>query len=831
MKKGVFICNPKDEKVVFDHPWKTSQRVYNSKELHLTPGNGLPAFKKSFSAKKEIKSAKLYVTALGIFEAYINGVRVGNNKNGTAVFDELKPEWTDYRFRVFEYKYDVKNLLNKNNTMVACVANGYFSGRISFGTYGYKKSAFCAELVITYKNGEKEIIATDESWKTSICGPVLFSDIYDGEYFDARIAHPALNDNDIKWNKAKIFTEFEGKIEPHQGEYVRVREELAHIPMSAVVHNGTVDNGTKYGEIKVVSKRLGKGCEQIVLKKGESIILDMGQNIVGRPKICISGASGTRIEGYFAEFLNDSGDEGRGNDGSKGSLYLRNYRSALSRIMYIAKGETKEEYVPLYCYFGFRYFELCADSDIEIHYVTGEIIGTELREVGTITTSNAEVNKLISNVLWGQRGNYVSVPTDCPQRDERLGWTGDTQIFCGAASYNAYIKDFMHKWLRDARDSQSDTDGAYTNVIPAIKTGGKAGNAAWADAGLIVPYRLWLMYNDTEIISEHYDSMENYMKYLEQFGMQGPNTAYGDWLNYEVTDKRYIAVCYYAHDAYLMEFFSSLLGKTERAEYYHALGEKIKAYYLQTYTDSNEVLQKTQTGYLLALRFNLLPEDMRKRTIKQLEQKIIENDYTLSTGFVGTGILNQTLSDLDLDELCYSLLLQTKDPSWLYSVRQGATTIWERWNSYTLEKGFGNYSMNSYNHYAYGAVVEWIYARMIGISPDEENPGFRHFVLCPRPDTRSGNSLPQGQTNITSASGSYISCCGKISAGWAFENGVFKYDFTIPCGTSARVEFPLINGRDFVNINGIDFTPPELGGKIIDNKLIFDLSEGEYSVK
>jgi alpha-L-rhamnosidase len=389
----------------------------------------------------------------------------------------------------------------------------------------------------------------------------------------------------------------------------------------------------------------------------------------------------------------------------------------------------------------------------------------------------------------------------------------------------------MHKWLRDARDSQSDTDGAYTNVVPAIKTGGKAGNAAWADAGLIVPYRLWLMYNDTEIIAQHYDSMEYYMQYLEQFGMQGGQISYGDWLNYEVTDKRYIAVCYYAYDAFLMELFSNLLGKTDRAQYYHNLREKIKAYYLETYTDSTEVLQKTQTGYLLALRFDLLPQKMREKTIKQLEKKIIDNDYTLSTGFVGTGILNQTLSDLGLDDLCYSLLLQTKDPSWLYSVRQGATTIWERWNSYTLESGFGNFSMNSFNHYAYGAVVEWIYARMIGISPDEENPGFRHFVLCPRPDTRQGDSLPKGQTNITSASGSYISSYGKICAGWAFENGVFKYDFTIPQGTTARVEFPLINGRDFVNINGIDFTCAELGGKIMDNKLICELSEGEYSVK
>jgi len=510
---------------------------------------------------------------------------------------------------------------------------------------------------------------------------------------------------------------------------------------------------------------------------------------------------------------------------------LRNYRSALSRLLYVAKGEGKEEYSPLYCYYGFKYFELSADADIEIYYVKGQVIGSALKEVGTVTTSSAEVNKLIANTLWGQRGNYVSIPTDCPQRDERLGWSGDTQIFCGAASYNANIKAFMHKWLQDARDSQHDNNGAYTNVIPEAKIGGTEGNAAWSDSGLIVPYRLWLMYNDTEIIAKHYNSMEYYMRYLEQFGMEGPNIRFGDWLNYEVTDKRYIAVCIYAYDAYLMEKFSTILGKTDRAEYYHNLNEKIKAYYLETYTDSHEILQKTQTSYILALRYNLLPEDMRERTIKQLEQKIIDNDYTLSTGFVGTGILNQTLSEVGLDELCYSLLLQTKNPSWLYSVLQGATTIWERWDSYTIESGFNSQSMNSFNHYAYGAVVEWMYSSMLGICPDEEKPGFGHFVLSPRPDTRTGDRLPKGQKNITSASGSYVSDYGKIKAAWKFENGIFEYNFTIPEGTSARVEFPLINGRNYVKINGVDFSAEELCGKINNSKLIFELSEGEYSVK
>ena len=335
------------------------------------------------------------------------------------------------------------------------------------------------------------------------------------------------------------------------------------------------------------------------------------------------------------------------------------------------------------------------------------------------------------------------------------------------------------------------------------------------------------MYGDIEVIAENYDAMEAYMSYLSQYGLEGPNTAYGDWLNYEITDKRYIAVCYYAYDALLMEKFSALLGKGEREEYYRDLRKKIIARYFEKYVSDGEIKEKTQTGYLLPIAFDMIDGELLDRTVELLAEKIKGNNYTLSTGFVGTGILNQTLSKVGLDKLAYSLLLNTADPSWLYSVRQGATTVWERWNSYTKATGFGNVGMNSFNHYAYGAVAEWMYATMAGIRPDPDYPGFEErFILAPVPDTRSDEELPEGQKRITSVSAAYR---GIISR-WEYENGRFVWSFTIPYGT-ARVEFPLLYGQNNIELNGVLFDEKELHGSIENKKMIFELSAGRYTVK
>ncbi len=829
MKKAGFVYNAADISKTYGHPWRNpGGMVFNSKSIELNPGSGLSLFRRDFSIPCDAKKVIVRATSLGIFELYLNGERVGNRSEDGLVYDELKPIWTDFRHRVFEYEYDITEACCSENILVAQVSAGWWSGRISFGFYGFKPRAFACEIEVTLASGESELIYDD--WKTALGGRVLAADLWDGEYYDARRPAPYSEPDKFEWVAALPFTDTDCQPQRPVGEPIRVIREIERVPISATIHRGVDDNGSDFGKIHILSKKVGSRCESGRLSAGESVILDFGQNMVGRPRISLKAGAGTVIKGYFAELLNDSGMASRGNDGPEGGVYIKNYRSALSRLVYVAAGEAEESYTPLHTFYGFRYLELTADADIEILSVAGEVLTSDIPETGYIETDNAEVNKLFSNIVWGRRGNYLSVPTDCPQRDERLGWSGDTQVFAGAASYLSDISGFMKKWLGDARDSQVGEDGAYCDVIPRVFAGKNNANAAWGDAGLIVTWYLWLMYRDYDTVAEHYNSMEEYMRYLEKNGLDGPNTAYGDWLNYDATDKRYIAICYYAYDADLMVRFSRILGKGEREAYYSELRQRIGEHFAKKYIVGDELTQKTQTAYLLALKFNLLPDGVRERAIKALERKIIDNNYRLSTGFVGTGILNQTLSEVGLDNLCYSLLLQTADPSWLYSVRQGATTIWERWNSYTKVSGFGDVGMNSFNHYAYGAVAEWMFSRMAGIMPDEEKPGFEHFILSPRPDRRKASELPEGQERIRRVSAYYDSKRGRIESCWEYENDKFTYRFKVPAGTSARVEFPLLAGQGSVNINGLNFTPEELSGEVRSGVLVFRAGPGEYVI-
>ncbi len=823
MKTGMFITHPTFSKEKPPHPWGSED--FQTIETPFESGEGILNLKKGFKLNvADVQKVTIRATALGIFDMYLNGKRIGENEEGYA--DELKPGWSDYRIRLYEYEYEITELCKEENLFVAEVSDGWWSGRISFDFYGTRPTAFIGEIEITYKDGKTEIIDTDETWETTIAGPVLRADIWDGEYYDSTIPKPSIYPDAHKWGKAVSY-EYSGEVMPLVGPAVRVRPDLTRRPLSAVKHKGTIDNGTELGEIKVLEKKVGKDCESTVLKAGECLIMDMGQNMVGFPLLKIKAKKGTKVCTHIAEMLNDSGDPNRGNDGPKGSIYVKNYRSALARVVYIASGDGVETYHPKHSFYGFRYIELRCDADIEIVSVSGLVICSAFEETGTFVCDNPEINKLCSNVVWGMRGNYVSIPTDCPQRNERLGWTGDTQIFCGAASYLGNIQPFMHKWLYDLSDSQIDADGAYGDFAPRIMPW--FGNAAWGDAGLVVPHRIWLMYNDKEILARQYKSMEWYMEFLSKNGLEGPGIAYGDWLNYDVTDKRYIAVSYYAYDAYLMAKFSQILGKTDRAEHYEKLRGDIVNHWTEQYIENGELKFQTQASYLIALAFDLVEGELKEKFIKCLENKIIENNYTLSTGFVGTGILNQTLEKVGLSNLAYSLLLQTADPSWLYSVRQGATTIWERWNSYTIKNGFGDVGMNSFNHYAYGAVAEWLYSGVCGIVPDESNPGFKHFYLKPSPDMRTDAELPEGQKKIEMAKATYNSVSGKIESSWEKVNGAYSYNFVIPEGTVATVQ--LLAGES-IKVNDVSYTIEELGGKYCKScgRVVFDLAEGKYNV-
>ena len=842
MKYGKFITSAEEIEYNSSENEYSAQRIrcieakkqagesfFNSLADELPEGKGLLCFKKSFALSDNVKKAVVRSTALGVYDLFINGKRVGTSTSDGTVYDELKPEWTDYNFHVLEQEYDMTDLLENENTVIAVVSEGWWRGRISYGIYGKKPRAFCAEIEIEYADGRIETVSSDTDWQVCHGGRIRTASIWDGEYYDATRPDIVKEWDAYEWTDATLADYANMKIEKPYGSPVRIRKGLDHTPKSAVVYSENVDNGTDFGEIKPSSKKVGEGCEAILLKKGETMILDMCQEIVGCPELTLKAAKGTKLTVAFAELLNDSGDASRGNDGPKGSVYVKNYRSALSRLVYVASGDGTEIYRPTHTFYGYRYLSITATDYVEIKSVVGKVIGSEMTELGNFETSSAEINKLYSNIVWGMRGNYLSVPTDCPQRDERLGWTGDTQVFIGAANYMADTRAFMHKWMDDARYSQIGYDGNFGNIIPRVfgHKGHAVSACAWTDAGIIVPYKVWKMFKDKSILEENYDAIEEYMATLAKEGHEGPRPHYGDWLAYEATDMPYLSLAYYAYDISLMIKICEVLGKRDRVAHYKALLKETETKFTERYIVDGELTEKTQTAYLLALAFDLVSGDVKRKTIKQLREKIRDNGYKLLTGFVGTAILNQTLSKVGLDEEAYSLLMQYEDPSWLYSLRQGATTIWERWNSYTIEKGFGDVGMNSFNHYAYGAVAEWMYDTMAGIRPNKKNGGFKHFVLRPTPDNRK--KVPMGQEKINYVKASYNSINGNIESSWERSNGRIIYKFTVPDGTDARVE--LIHKEDLITINNMVFSLKEIGAFKSSGRIVFKLSPGKYTIQ
>lgn len=818
------ICPVAQKRESFENGWGGDES--DNQFAPISDDGGLLLFAKSFYAAN-VKSASVDASALGIFDLWINGRRVTNG----GIADEMKPGWTDYRKHVIFYSYDITDyLVNGENTVLAVTAPGWYGGRISFGSYPDCDISFIAALHIDDDNGKNDIY-TDESWQTAKGGIIRFSDIWDGEYIDfnfddySKISLPEYDKS--AWINAKT-KPHDIDITPQVGPAVRIRSGLDRKPQSIVIFEGTKDNGSDFGEINTVAEF--DDTDSISLKKGQTAVVDFGQNMVGWPSIKLCGAMGTEIMIRFGEMLNDSGEKSRGNDNPKGSIYSINYRSAKSKLQYVLSGAGFESCLPIATFFGFRYIQITASDDVKLNDITGLVVGSDTHETGHIETSHAKVNRLISNILWGQRGNYLSIPTDCPQRNERLGWTGDTQMFCQTAAYNADVDGFFRKWLRDARDSQND-DGRFTDVIPDVNIV-SSGSAAWADAGIIVPYIMLKMYNDTELVSEHYAAMEKYMAWLESRGMEGPNPTYGDWLDWtlpEQTDKGYISLLYFAHDARLMAAMSKAIGKSDREAHYDELYNEIKAHFNAVYCDENGDINpayRTQTGYLLALMTDMLNNERRAKAVSELKAKIIANGCRLSTGFVGSGLLNEVLSENGECNLAYSLLLQTENPSWLYSVDQGATTIWERWNSYTIADGFGDVAMNSFNHYAYGAVGEWLYRHVAGIEADNEAYGFERVILQPTPDTRKDSEMPSGQEHITWVKCSYESKTGEIISNWSTENGGFTYEAKTP--VYAKLLLPIVTGGDTFTINGVTHRFDEFESE--NGRIIIRLAPGEYEI-
>ena len=809
------------------NPWETPIGAADQ-FAPIVDKNGIALFRKTFTVR-ELKAARVDATALGIYDLYVNGKRVGRQagREDAAPYDELKPGWTDYTARCLYYSYDLAPYLTEGeNTLLAAVAPGWYNGRIALGTYGETHIALLAAIRLSDADGER-VLYTDKTWEASWGSAIRAADIWDGEMYDANqpsLATISEKQDSLHWGAPAEETH-DLFVTPQVGSTITVRPNLTRKPETVTVYKGTEDNGSDYGKIHVVRTLTGNS---FTLAAGEAAVLDFGQNMVGWPTFTARGATGTSLQIRFGEMLNDSGLKSRGNDNPEGSIYSINYRSAKAKLCYILNGQD-DAYRPTFSFFGFRYCEIRATADVTFENLTAEVVGSANRETGHMETSNADVNRLISNVLWGQRGNYLSVPTDCPQRDERLGWTGDTQAFCCTAAYNADVDGFFHKWLQDARDSQAE-NGMYPDVIPKVRVVGWGG-AAWSDAGIIVPYTMWKMYADTDIIREHYASMERYMDWLATTDLSGPNATYGDWLAYEPTDARYISVAYYALDARYMAAMSRAIDRADRAAHYDSLFEQICDHFRRIYCNAEGDLNpevRTQTGYLLALRNDLLLPERRPAAVAALKQKIIDNGYKLSTGFVGSCILNEVLAEFGENDLAYSLLLQTENPSWLYSVHQGATTIWERWNSYTKATGFGDVGMNSFNHYAYGAVQEWMYRHIAGIETTEQAPGFAHPILQPKPDTRSAEEIPDGQEKITWARTSFASPVGLIESAWDMTDG-FTYTCRVP--VAATLHLPLIGNAETLVINGVAHKPDEFRLCPVGKGVTIELAPGAYTIE
>ena len=775
----------------------------------------MPAYRKSITVKEGLVSAKLYTAGLGVYESYINGVRVGRKTaDGTVSYDELKPGFTQRNKRQFYSAFDVTWMLTQGeNVLGGVVTDGWWKGvgNLFRGT----ETAYLAKLILTYSDGTQEVINTDTTWKAEKYAALQTgTGIYAGERYDASMNQgwmlPGYDDS--AWPNVKLNTEFTGELDAWDGVSVIVRNDLERTPQTMTVYSGATGavTGESYGDITVVSTPTDG--ESIALAKGQTLLVDFGQNFAGWEYFEIEGAKGTVVTVEHGEWLNEAGGSiARGNDGPGGSVYNANYRSATANTIYTMGGNGIEKYHPGFSFYGFQYIEITATADITVHKVRGQVVTSVHNDTATMETSEKDVNQLLSNIRWGMYSNYLSVPTDCPQRSERQGWTGDTQVFSQAGTYLTYSKSFLEKYLQDMRDAQADSaiyggvyTGAYADIAPYTQNYGTIvddygnntfGEVGWGDAGIIIPWNLYMMYGDTSVITEHWDSMNKYMAFLET--SNGNGYAYGakDHLSLENSNKQpvgdLLAVAFFAWDALMMADMANAIGNTQAAADYMAIYEREKEIFQQRFVKEDGSLTRfEQTAQLYALYLDLLPNEESVAVVTDdLISSIEKYGNKMYTGFLGTSIITKTLTKVGRSDVAITLLLQHEYPSWLYSVDLGANTIWERWNTYTAADGFGDVSMNSFNHYSYGAVAGWMYQTLAGIGYDTENPGFKNIVLAPAFDPR-----------LEHIKSSYESVYGLIQTETTVSGESWTYKATIPANTTAKVELPV--GSLVLKVNG-----------------------------
>ncbi|MBC7828297.1 MAG: family 78 glycoside hydrolase catalytic domain [Chitinophagaceae bacterium] len=747
-----------------------------------------PMFRKQFSAAKKIKSARAYITSHGLYEAFINGRRVGDSY--------LTPGWTSYNKRLQYQVHDITSLLTQGNNVVGVVlGSGWYRGHLAWeknkNVYG-KQLGLLLQFAVTYVDGSVDYIISDESWRSST-GPIQYSEIYHGEINDARLEKNGwMNSSydDSKWSHVEVKDLPKSHLLATRNEHIKKHEQFP-------------------------AKKIFK------TPKGE-LLVDFGQNMVGFVQMKLTGKAGDSIKLYHAEVLDKAGN-----------FYTENLRVARQENIYILKGQGTESFEPHFTFQGFRYVKVVGfTGELKPENISAVALYSDMQPTGSFTSSNALINQLQHNIQWGQKGNFLDVPTDCPQRDERLGWTGDAQVFARTAAFNMDVHNFFGKWLKDLEADQTAA-GSIPFVVPNVLGENAGGSAGWADAGVIIPWTMYINYGDTNILHQQYNSMKNWIGYMQKNStdyLWNKGFHFGDWLFYRpgddndgraaVTDKYLISQCFFAHSTQLMLNTARVLGKTEDVNIYSQLLTKIKEAFLKEYTTpSGRLVSSTQTAYVLALHFDMLPESLRKQAAERLAQNVKDYNNHLTTGFLGTPYLCHVLSRFGYTDVAYSLLMQETYPSWLYPVKMGATTIWERWDGQKPDSTFQTPGMNSFNHYAYGAIGDWMYRVVAGIDTHDSTPGYKRIRIKPH----IGGKL-------TSAAADYRSNYGMISSHWSANDKKLQFHVEIPANTMATVYIPAAN-TDSVMENNKSLTGSKeikLIGKEGDY-VIVELGSGKYS--
>ena len=804
--------------------------------LTFNPGrNSMPMLRTTFnSSEKEILKARLYVTSRGIYEIYINGERLGN--------DYFNPGLTQYNKTHLYQTFDVISYLkNGSNAIGALLAEGWWSGGATYSGDGWNffgdRQSLLAKLVITYADGKEDVIVTNpDTWQYFNNGPIVYGSFFQGEVYDAS-KEASIEGWSTTTYDASGWT---------QAREVPLKE---HISFEEGSYSGVAFIGQYDQTVKQIKELTAQSVEEV---RPGVFVYDMGQNMVGIPQIKLNGLKpGQKIILRFAEVKYPGLPEYKDNTGM---IMLENIRGAMAQDIYIAKGGN-EMIRPRFTFHGYRFIEITGvENAPPLEAVKGLVISSIHELSSSYETSNPKVNKLWENITWSTYGNFLSIPTDCPQRNERMGWSGDISVFARTATYLADVPQFLRRHMRAMRDTQFE-DGRFPDVAPL---GVGFGGILWGSAGLTVAWETYQQYNDIDILTEHYNAMKRYIGYIldktidPETGIIVQNRAWGDladWLGPEDgrNDKSLLWEAYFIYDLEIMNKIATALGKKDDAAGYAKLYNERKEFFNKTYiqagtgktvfsafdTKRTGDMVDTQTSYVLPLAFNLAKEHNKEKISSNLaatvtrenkaDNEVVCPPYSLMTGFIGTAWINKALSDNGYTDIAYRLLQQTSYPSWLYSVEQGATTIWERLNSYTHTHGFGgNNSMNSFNHYSFGAVGAWMYNYSLGIVRDENSPGFKHFLLKPEPD-------PTGE--MTYAKGHYVSMYGRIESNWEKKGDGYNYRFTIPANTTATLylnassEKNIRNGeKPFKSVKGVTYTGEENG------KHVFELQSGQYEI-